>query len=179
MEIWGPRGTPRSAPIWPTAPLKFLAAGYADPQVVKRLGRTRLARFCYRHSRGAWAELQPDALLVAAHQSLELWADSELDYPDLAEDIAIEARLALLSYPDKWQLEGPDVTSRDYVAVTRLGAPFKVYDNDIPPFRVEVAMRIADLNSTAGLPRDWPIPSMNCAASQSNERHGSPKPPAW
>ena len=40
-------------------PLKFLAAGYADPHVVKRLGRTRLARFCYRHSRGAWASRTP------------------------------------------------------------------------------------------------------------------------
>jgi conjugative relaxase-like TrwC/TraI family protein len=56
------------------------------------------------------------------------------------------------------QLQGPDLTSRDYLAVTRLGAPFKIYDNDIPPFRVEVARRIADRNTTAGLPRDWPIP---------------------
>jgi TrwC relaxase len=56
------------------------------------------------------------------------------------------------------QLEGPDLTSRDYLAVTRLGAPFKIYANDIPPFRVEVAKRIAELNAAAGLPRDWPIP---------------------
>jgi DNA primase catalytic core len=56
------------------------------------------------------------------------------------------------------QLEGPDLTGRDYLAVTRLGAPFKIYHNDIPPFRVEVAKRIADLNAAAGLPRDWPIP---------------------
>ena len=75
--------------------MKFLAAGYADPHVVKRLGRTRLARFCYRHSRGAWSEPHADALLAAANHTLELWAEGELDYPDLAEDIAIEARLAL------------------------------------------------------------------------------------
>ena len=75
--------------------LKFLAAGYADPHVVKRLGRVRLARFCYRHSRGAWGEPHADALLAAAKETLELWSDGELDYPDLAEDIAIEARLAL------------------------------------------------------------------------------------
>jgi hypothetical protein len=56
------------------------------------------------------------------------------------------------------QLEGPDLSSRDYLAVTRLGAPFKIYNSDIPPFRVEVAKRIADLNAAAGLPRDWPIP---------------------
>src|SRR5688500_16665957 len=63
--------------------------------VVKRLGRTRLARFCYRHSRGAWGEPHADALLAAAQETLQLWSGGELDYPDLAEDIAIEARLAL------------------------------------------------------------------------------------
>jgi hypothetical protein len=56
------------------------------------------------------------------------------------------------------QLQGPDLTSGDYIAVTRLGAPFKVYANDIPPFRVEIAKRIAELNAAAGLPRDWPVP---------------------
>jgi TrwC relaxase len=56
------------------------------------------------------------------------------------------------------QLHGPDLTDRDYQAVTRLGAPFKIYANDIPPFRVEVAKRIAELNAAAGLPRDWPVP---------------------
>lgn len=75
--------------------LKFLAAGYADPHVVKRLGRARLARFCHRHSRGAWGEPHAEALLTAAHETLEIWGGGELDYPDLAEDIAIEARLAL------------------------------------------------------------------------------------
>ena len=55
---------------------------------MKRLGRTRLARFCYRHSRGAWGEPHADALLAAANQTLELWSGGELDYPDLAEDIA-------------------------------------------------------------------------------------------
>jgi len=56
------------------------------------------------------------------------------------------------------QLQGPDLTDRDYLVVTRLGAPFKIYANDIPPFRVEVAKRIAELNAAAGLPRDWPVP---------------------
>jgi conjugative relaxase-like TrwC/TraI family protein len=56
------------------------------------------------------------------------------------------------------QLQGPDLTSRDYQLVTRLGAPFKIYANDIPPFRVEVARRIAELSAAAGLPKDWPIP---------------------
>jgi conjugative relaxase-like TrwC/TraI family protein len=56
------------------------------------------------------------------------------------------------------QLQGPDLTSQDYLAVSRLGAPFKIYANDIPPFRVEVAKRIAELNAAAGPPKDWPIP---------------------
>ena len=56
------------------------------------------------------------------------------------------------------QLEGPDLTVRDYQLVTRLGAPFKIYNNDIPPFRVEVAKRIAEVNAGAGLPRDWSMP---------------------
>jgi transposase len=75
-------------------PLRFLAAGYADPYVVRRLGRARLSRFLHRHSRGAWGDDTAIALLAAAEATLTLW-DGELDYTELAEDIAIEARLAL------------------------------------------------------------------------------------
>jgi Transposase IS116/IS110/IS902 family len=75
-------------------PLRFLAAGYADPHAVKRLGRARLARFCYRHSRGAFGEPMAERLLAAATATCQLWGE-ELSFPDLAEDIAIEARLAL------------------------------------------------------------------------------------
>ncbi len=96
LEILGPAWHAAiGADLANRTPLKFLAAGYADPHVVKRLGRTRLARFCYRHSRGAWGEPHADALLAAAQETLQLWSGGELDYPDLAEDIAIEARLAL------------------------------------------------------------------------------------
>jgi DNA primase catalytic core len=56
------------------------------------------------------------------------------------------------------QLQGPDLTDRDYLAVTRLGARFKIYANDIPSFRLEVAKRIAEVNAAAGLPRDRPVP---------------------
>ena len=56
------------------------------------------------------------------------------------------------------QLQGPDLTDRDYQAVTRLGAPFKIYQPDVSMFRVEVAKRIAALNRAAGLPDDWPAP---------------------
>ena len=74
--------------------LRFLAAGYADPHTVRRLGRARLARFFYRHSRGAFGDAHAEAVLDAARASLDLWGE-DLSFPDLAEDIAIEARLAL------------------------------------------------------------------------------------
>jgi transposase len=75
--------------------LRFLAAGYADPHTVRRLGRARLARFFYRYSRGAFGDALAEAVLAAAHASLELWGEEDLSFSDLAEDIAIEARLAL------------------------------------------------------------------------------------
>ena len=86
---------PRSAATWrSTRALRFLAAGYADPHTVRRLGQTRLTRFIWRYSHGAWGEEHAARLLAAAAETLQLW-DGELDYPDLAEDIATEARLAL------------------------------------------------------------------------------------
>ena len=61
------------------------------------------------------------------------------------------------------QLQGPDLTVRDYQAVTRLGAPFKIYQPDVSPFRVEVAKRIAAFNQAAGLPGDWAVPAADRA----------------
>ena len=55
------------------------------------------------------------------------------------------------------QLEGPDLTLRDFQNVARLGAPFKIVDNDLRPFRVEVAKRIAALNTAIGWPADASI----------------------
>src|SRR5215472_11531300 len=75
-------------------PLRFLAAGYADPHAVRRLGKTRLTRFIWRYSHGAWGAGHATAILGAATETLQLW-DTEMSYPDLAEDIAAEARLAL------------------------------------------------------------------------------------
>ena len=46
-------------------------------------------------------------------------------------------------------LEGPGVTERDYQDVTRLGAPFEIFNNDVSPFRLEVARRIASSNRRA------------------------------
>src|SRR5215211_3002747 len=55
------------------------------------------------------------------------------------------------------QLEGPDLTERDFQEVTRLGVPFRVVDGDVSPFRLEVARRIAAINTAAGLSADAPI----------------------
>lgn len=54
-------------------------------------------------------------------------------------------------------------TEADYKTAVRLGTPYKVYDNDVSPFRIEVAKRIAALNEAAGLPGDWPVPAANRA----------------
>ena len=40
------------------------------------------------------------------------------------------------------QLEGPDLTRRDFQDAARLGAPFRIVDGDVSPFRLEVARRI-------------------------------------
>jgi hypothetical protein len=55
------------------------------------------------------------------------------------------------------QLEGPDLTLRDFQNVARLGVPFKIVDNDLIPFRLEVAKRIAALNAAIGWPADASI----------------------
>jgi len=95
LELLGPGWlTALGVDLANKTPLRLLAAGYADPHTLKRLGRTRLARFIYRHSRGAWGDAHAEALLAAATQTLSLW-DGELDYAELADDIAVEARLAL------------------------------------------------------------------------------------
>ena len=61
------------------------------------------------------------------------------------------------------QLEGPDLTPRDFQEVTRLGAPFKIVDGVVSPFRLEVAKRIAAINTAAGLPADAPLPAADRA----------------
>jgi conjugative relaxase-like TrwC/TraI family protein len=64
------------------------------------------------------------------------------------------------------QLEGPDLTTEDFQNVARLGAPFKIVDNDLIPFRVEVAKRIAALNAAIG----WPADASVAAADRARVR---------
>lgn len=95
LEILGPGWHAAfGADLSNKTPLRLLAAGYADPHYLLRVGRAGLARFLARHSRGSWGDEHAAALRAAAEQSLQLW-QGELDYADLADDIAIEARLAL------------------------------------------------------------------------------------
>jgi conjugative relaxase-like TrwC/TraI family protein len=57
------------------------------------------------------------------------------------------------------QLEGPDLTQRDYQDAARLGVPFKIFDGGVSPFRLEVARRFAALQTAAGLPAGAPLPA--------------------
>jgi hypothetical protein len=61
------------------------------------------------------------------------------------------------------QLEGPDLALRDYQDAARLGAPFKIVDSDVSPFRVEVARRFAALRTAAGLAAGAALPAADRA----------------
>jgi hypothetical protein len=61
------------------------------------------------------------------------------------------------------QLEGPDLTQRDYQDAATLGPPFKIVDGDASPFRLEVARRYAAINTVAGLPAAAPLPATDQA----------------
>jgi DNA primase catalytic core len=50
-------------------------------------------------------------------------------------------------------------TEADYKTAVRLGIPYKVYDNDISPFRIAVAKRFSEWNEAAGHPCDYPVPA--------------------
>jgi conjugative relaxase-like TrwC/TraI family protein len=64
------------------------------------------------------------------------------------------------------QLEGPDLTDQDFQNVARLGVPFRIVDNDLIPFRVEVAKRIAAVNTAVG----WPADASTAAADRARVR---------
>ena len=61
------------------------------------------------------------------------------------------------------QLEGPDLTLRDFQDAARLGAQFKIINGDVSPFRVEVARRYAAIHTAAGLPAGTPPPATDRA----------------
>ena len=63
-------------------------------------------------------------------------------------------------------MEGPDLTLRDFQYVARLGVPFRIVDNDLMPFRLEVAKRIAALNAAV----EWPADASIAAADRARVR---------
>jgi conjugative relaxase-like TrwC/TraI family protein len=69
------------------------------------------------------------------------------------------------------QLEGPDLTQRDFQDVARLGAPFKIVDADVSPFRLEVAQRFAAIPTAAGLPAGAPLPAADRAQLRTEVAH--------
>jgi len=92
LELLGPGWhAPFGGDLASNTALRFMAAGYADPHTARRLGQARLARFIWRYSHGHWGEELAGQLLAAAAETLALW-DGELDYTELAADIAAEAR---------------------------------------------------------------------------------------
>jgi conjugative relaxase-like TrwC/TraI family protein len=61
------------------------------------------------------------------------------------------------------QLEGPELTRRDFQNAARLGVPFKIVNGEVSPFRLEVAKRFAAINTAAGLPVGAPLPAADRA----------------
>jgi hypothetical protein len=50
------------------------------------------------------------------------------------------------------QPAGSDLTPRNFQDAARLGAPFKIVDGEVSPFRLGVAKRIGAIQTAAGLP---------------------------
>src|SRR5215210_4611323 len=69
------------------------------------------------------------------------------------------------------QLEGPELTLQDFQKVSRLGVPFRIVDNDLIPFRLEVAKRIAALNTAIGWPADASIAAADRARVRTQVAH--------
>jgi TrwC relaxase len=98
-----------------------------------------------------------------------VWIGSGLEWIDgltAGDPVTAEQMRALfgcglhpLAEPRQQQLEGPDLTTRDFQEVTQLGVPFRVVDGDVSPFRLEVAKRIGVIQTAAGLPADAPLPA--------------------
>ena len=94
LEIMGPAWVTALGSDMSLTALRFLAR-YGHPAKVKKLGKARLAEFFRRSSRGAWHHERAAAVIDAAEATLRLWGHDGMDFDALADDIAVEARLAL------------------------------------------------------------------------------------
>ena len=102
-----------------------------------------------------------------------VWIGSGLDGIDglaVGDPVSAEQMRALfgcglhpLAELRQQQLEGPDLSPRDFQDAARLGAPFRVVNGVVSPFRLEVARRIGAINTAAGLPVDAPLPAADRA----------------
>ena len=95
LEIMGPAWVTALGSDMSLTALRFLAR-YGHPAKVKKLGKARLAEFFRRSSRGAWHHERAAAVIDAADATLRLWGEDGMDFDALADDIAVEARLALV-----------------------------------------------------------------------------------
>lgn len=133
LEITGPAWIAALGSDMNLTALRFLARYGAHPARVRRLGRARLAEFFRRSSRGAWHHDRAEAVIGAAETTLQLWGDEGLDFDELADDIAAEARLALAVWDEIKALDkrinvlydqvDPDGVVRSAPGVGPVGAP--------------------------------------------------------
>ncbi len=94
VELLGPAWYDVLGSDFGKAALAFLAR-YADPHAVLRLGEARLTRFLQARSRGQYGPAPAKALVAAAKETLALWGPEEMDFAELAADIAVEAEQAI------------------------------------------------------------------------------------
>jgi hypothetical protein len=74
----------------------LLERGLGNPSALLALGRKRLTALLVKASHGTWREARADTLRAAAHTTLRLVGEHSLDFAELAEDLAGEARIASL-----------------------------------------------------------------------------------
>ena len=152
--------------------LKFCAAGYTDPHLCRRIGRARLGRFLHHHSHGHFGDQEAVELLGAANETLAIWGD-QLDFGELADDIAIEARVALALTGEIVELEeriavmyramDPEGILRSVPGVGAINAA-QILGRLGDPGRFR---SLAGVRSFSGL-----VPSLD--SSGQNGRHGGP-----
>jgi transposase len=79
LEIMGPAWVAALGSDLSLTALRFLAR-YGHPEKVTRLGKTRLAEFFRRSSRGAWHHERAAAVVDAADATLRLWGRDGMDF---------------------------------------------------------------------------------------------------
>jgi len=101
-----------------------------------------------------------------------VWIGSGLDGIDglaAGDEVTAEQMQALFGcglHPlaeQRQRLAGADLTQSDYQLATRLGAPYKIVDGEVSPFRLEVARRFAAIHTAAGLPAGAALPATDRA----------------